>query len=113
MLLTKLLRSEKIYSQILVLCNYIACYLFVSRLFSQSSDTKPMDIGNSRLTSHYGQNDAREVRRREKAEEVESALPYDSVWDKIGWYLVTLVLLGVPNRYLRRINNVARKLRLA
>ncbi|QRV94544.1 hypothetical protein RhiJN_22562 [Ceratobasidium sp. AG-Ba] len=65
-------------------------------------------ICNNRLASHYGQNDAREVRRKEKAEDIESALPYGSLWNKFSWYLITSLLFGIPQRYLRRINNVDR-----
>ncbi|QRV80013.1 hypothetical protein RhiJN_08028 [Ceratobasidium sp. AG-Ba] len=65
-------------------------------------------IGNNRLASHYGQNDAREIRRKEKAEDVESNMPYGSLWNKLSWYLITSLLFGIPQRYLRRINNVDR-----
>ncbi|KAG9127457.1 hypothetical protein FRC07_013518 [Ceratobasidium sp. 392] len=65
-------------------------------------------ICEDRLHSHYGQNDAREVRRREKAEDVESNLPFSSLWDKLIWHVVALVSLGAPLRYLKRIHNVDR-----
>ncbi|KAG9077541.1 hypothetical protein FS749_010559, partial [Ceratobasidium sp. UAMH 11750] len=65
-------------------------------------------ICTDRIASHYGQNDAREVRRREKAEDVGSDLPYNSPREKIIWHFVASLSLGAPLRYLKRINNVDR-----
>ncbi|KAG9127621.1 hypothetical protein FRC07_011504 [Ceratobasidium sp. 392] len=64
-------------------------------------------ICKDRLASHYGQNDAREVRRRERTEDVESSLPFNSIRDKITWHLVAFMSLGAPLRYIKRIHNVA------
>ncbi|KAG9127456.1 hypothetical protein FRC07_013517 [Ceratobasidium sp. 392] len=64
-------------------------------------------ICKDRLASHYGQNDAREVRRRERADDVESSLPFDSIRDKVAWRLVAFMSLGAPLRYIKRIHNVA------
>ncbi|KAG8729714.1 hypothetical protein FRC12_020775 [Ceratobasidium sp. 428] len=65
-------------------------------------------ICKDRLASHYGQNDAREVRRRERVEDVELSLPFGSVWDKFAWHTIALVSLGAPLGYLKRIHNVDR-----
>jgi hypothetical protein len=65
-----------------------------------------MNQAQDRLASHYGQNDAREVRRRERSEDVDSTLPFNSLLDKVAWYFVTSASFGAPLRYLKRINNV-------
>ncbi|KAF8595839.1 hypothetical protein BDV93DRAFT_456036 [Ceratobasidium sp. AG-I] len=65
-------------------------------------------ISQDRLASHYGQNDAREVRRKERADDVSSPLPFNSRWDRILWHLVASMSLGSPFGYLKRINNVDR-----
>ncbi|KAF8595847.1 hypothetical protein BDV93DRAFT_417543, partial [Ceratobasidium sp. AG-I] len=65
-------------------------------------------ISQDRQASHYGQNDAREVRRKERADNVGSPLPFDSKWDWLAWHLLASMSLGSPFGYLKRINNVDR-----
>lgn len=62
----------------------------------------------NRLASHYGRNDAREVRRRERSEDLSVTVPFNSWLDSTMWYLVGLLCLGPPFGYLKRINNVVR-----
>ncbi|KAF8597191.1 hypothetical protein BDV93DRAFT_499869 [Ceratobasidium sp. AG-I] len=65
-------------------------------------------ISENRLASHYGQNDAREVRRRERSEDLSVTLPFSSWLHRIVWYFIALASLGTPFGYLKRINTVDR-----
>ncbi|KAF8595846.1 hypothetical protein BDV93DRAFT_573665 [Ceratobasidium sp. AG-I] len=67
-----------------------------------------LNLAQDRLASHYGQNDAREVRRKERADDVSSPLPFSSNWDRLLWHLVAPMSLGSSFGYLKRINNVDR-----
>jgi hypothetical protein len=63
-----------------------------------------------RKASQYGTPEARNFRQMEKAEEAPELSSSTSLRSILIWRLVTLVALGAPFSYLKRVINVVREL---
>lgn len=62
-----------------------------------------------RKMTHYGQNDAREVRDKQKMDELDLNLP-SSIWWHIIWNILASLAFGVPYGMLKQILDVVCKI---
>ncbi|QRV93487.1 hypothetical protein RhiJN_21505 [Ceratobasidium sp. AG-Ba] len=61
-----------------------------------------------RRHSHYGRRRAAEIRRRAQSDDLAIDLPYNSMIERVLWYIAGVLAFGSPFGYLKRIHNVDR-----